>query len=147
MKLGVRFLAIVVTIAMSLIASGYALKFLFKAEPLVGQVDNFPSANGQWVATLEEVDNGLGFGQGMLYDEVHIHHPDERIADHGDDDKSAIFYANSMGKSGKRPQIKWIDSTHLLITYSPATIDGGTPGKALKEFHGILIDYDTGSLK
>jgi hypothetical protein len=143
MMFGGRFLIIGSIVVVLLAASGYALKSWLKAEPLVGQVNDFPSPDRKWVATLEEVDNGLGFGQGMLYDEVHIHHSNEKISDHGDDDRSAVFYANSMGAPDKRPQIKWIDSAHLLIIYAPSRIEGGAPGKALKEFHGIRIDYDT----
>lgn len=32
---------------------------------IVGKHIDFASPNGNWIATLEEVDNGLGFGQGM----------------------------------------------------------------------------------
>jgi hypothetical protein len=142
MNLRVRFLAIGGTIAVISLASGFALKSFLIAEPLAGQVDDYPSPDLRWVATLEEVDNGAGFGLGMLYDEVHIHHPDEKITDHIDD-RSVIFCANATGDSRKRPQIKWIDSTHLLITYDPARIDGRSPEHALREFHGIGISYDT----
>lgn len=142
MKLVRRSFIIGVTIAL-VAGSGYALKYYLKAEPLLGQVDDFPSPDNRVIATLEELDNGMGFGQGMLYDEIHIHRLGEKIADHGDNDKSAIFYANSMGRqSDEKPKIKWIDSSHLLIIYSPRRIDGATPGKAIKEYGGIKISYD-----
>lgn len=136
-----------VTIAL-IVASGYALRYFLKAEPLLGQVDDFPSPDDRVIATLEELDNGLGFGQGMLHDEIHIHRPSEKIADHGDDDKSVIFYANSMGRqSDAKPKIKWIDSSHLLIVYSPGRIDGGTPGKAINEYGNIQISYNPESIQ
>lgn len=147
MKSGIRFMAAVVAIVLLFLVSAFGLRYLLKAEPVVGQVDNFSSSDKQWVATLEEVDNGLGFGLGMLYDEVHIHRPNEKISDHGDDGNSVIFYVSSMGKVGDRPKIKWLDSTHLLISYYPATIEGGKPGKALRKFQGIFIEYETASLK
>lgn len=147
MKLGVRFLVMGAAISVLLLASGYRFITTFKTEPLLGQVKDFPSPDKRWVATVEAVDNGLGFGLGMLYDEVHIHHPDEKIENHGDDDRSTIFIANAVGESAKGPQIKWIDSTHLLITYDPARIEGSEPGKALKGFREIGINYHTESFK
>lgn len=142
MKFGRRLLLVGSVVTLIAVSGGYTIRNSFKAEPLIGYVNNFPSEDNQWIATLEEVDNGLGFGQGMLYDEIHIHHPGEVIADHGENDRSAIFYANSMGRqSDERPQIQWIDSTHLLITYSPSRIEGGMPGKALKLYGGIHVSY------
>jgi hypothetical protein len=136
------------TIAFLIVVGGYSLRHALKAEPLLGQVEDFSSPDHRLVATLEELDNGLGFGHGMLYDEIHIHRVDERVADHGDDDRSAIFYANSMGRqTDEKPKIKWIDSSHLLIVYSPGRIDGGTPGKAIKEYDGIQITYSSGPVK
>ena len=41
-----------------------------------------PSPDGQSVAIVESVDNGLGFGQGMLYDEVHVGPTDHRTVGH-----------------------------------------------------------------
>jgi len=136
------------TIALLIVVGGYSLRHALKAEPLLGQVEDFSSPDHRLVATLEELDNGLGFGQGMLYDEIHIHRPDERVSDHGDDDRSAIFYANSMGRqTDEKPKIKWIDSSHLLIVYSPGRIDGGMPGKAIQEYDGIQITYSSGPEK
>lgn len=95
-----RFSFLAITIAVIFLASGFALKSLLIAEPLVRKVDDRPFPDRRWVATLEEVDNGAGFGIGMLYDEVHIHHPDETITYHIDD-KSVIFCANGTGDSVK----------------------------------------------
>jgi hypothetical protein len=125
-----------------LVASLYAFHNSADGQPIIGKHVDLASPNGSWIATLEEVDNGLGFGQGMLYDEIHIRRPGEKISDHGDEDRSAVFYANSMGaQSEVRPQIKWIDSTHILISFSPSRIEGGIPGKMLKEYGGIQISY------
>ncbi|MFS2007307.1 hypothetical protein ACEN9F_27205 [Duganella sp. CT11-25] len=141
MRLVRRRFMIAGTIAL-LVVSGYTLRNYLKAEPLLGQVEDFSSPDNRLVATLEELDNGLGFGQGMLYDEIHIHRPDEIIADHDDDDRSAIFYANSMGRqSAEKPKIKWVDSSHLLIVYSSQRINGGAPGKTIEEYRGIRISY------
>lgn len=117
---------------------------LADGRPIIVKHVDLPSPNGSWIATLEEVDNGLGFGLGMLYDEVHIRRHGEKISDHGDEDRSAVFYANSFGAHSEvRPQIKWIDSTHILISFSPSRIEGEIPGKMLKEFGDIQISYTT----
>jgi hypothetical protein len=149
-KFGIRFFAVGAAIALVVFVSlRYVLDSWFEDDgrPLVGKIIDYSSPDMQWIATLEEVDNGLGFGQGMLYDEVHIRHPDERILEHGNDAKSAVFYADAMGKSSTRPRIKWIDSTHLLITYSPARLESTGPGRVLGKFHGIAIAYVTDSPK
>src|SRR5262245_12473292 len=44
----------------------------------------YKSPNAKWVATLEEVDNGLGFGLGAVYDEVHLTEQREAIGRPGD---------------------------------------------------------------
>lgn len=61
-----------------------------EAEPIVGQVDQFPAPDGDWIATLELVDNGLGFGQGMLYDEVHVHRRGTPVTTHGNPSDSSV---------------------------------------------------------
>ncbi|MES2115833.1 MAG: hypothetical protein V4578_11820 [Pseudomonadota bacterium] len=148
MRIARRRFIIAGTIALLIVVGGYTLRYALKTKPLLGQVEDFSSPDNRLVATLEDLDNGLGFGQGMLYDEIHIHRPDERVADHGDDDRSAIFYANSMGRqTDEKPKIKWIDASHLLIVYSPRRIDGGTPGKAIKEYDGIQITYSPEPIK
>lgn len=78
---------------------------------MVGHATRYPSPDSKWVATLEEVDNELGFGQGMLYDEFHLQLANEKILGHGDADSSAIFYADSMGKQDTLvPRLHWIDT-------------------------------------
>lgn len=98
------------------------------------------SPNGDWVATLETVDNGLGFGQGMLYDEIHVRRPNEEISNHGDPAESAIFYINAIGNAGKPPLLNWRDAEHLVISYDKARSQDKRPGKCLTHFHGISIE-------
>ena len=40
--------------------------------PVVQNSSDVTSPDLQWTATLELVDNNLGWGQGLLYDEIHL---------------------------------------------------------------------------
>jgi hypothetical protein len=109
--------------------------------PIVVTRLDLESPNKDWIATLETVDNGLGFGQGMLYDEVHVRRPKETIVSHGDRAESAVFYIDAMQSSGERPHITWRDATHLVVGYDRSRSSEGRPGKSITNFHGISIEY------
>jgi hypothetical protein len=127
---------------LSLIVAGkYLLDQLGDGQPMVGECIDVSSPNGSWIATLEVVDNGLGFGQGALYDEVHLRRPNETISSHGDRAESAIFYIDAMGHSNERPRLNWRDATHLVIGYDSKASESGRPGKHITSFHGVSIEY------
>jgi hypothetical protein len=106
------------------------------------EIGRFIPPNGDWVATLEEVDNGLGFGQGMLYHEVHLRRPNETISSHGDRAESAVFIIDAMGNLRERPRLSWRDATHLVIGYDSKISESGSPGKRITSFHGMSIEYE-----
>lgn len=148
MKIRFRFLAIGIFIALIFLSWIFVRNIFVNDSSIVLNSEDFPSPDRQWIVTLEDIDNGLGFGQGMLYDEIHVRRPGEKIAGHGDAGKSVVFYANSGGlRDGKAPQIRWKDSAHILISYDPERIEGHTPGKARKELRGISIEYRIDSSK
>jgi hypothetical protein len=131
-----------VAISLSLVVAGwYAFQQSDDGQPIVGRHFDLKSSDGNWIVTLEELDNGLGFGQGMLYDEVHIRRPNETIASHGNGSESAVSYIDSMGNPGDRPSLSWLDATHLVIVYDSNTSVGGGPGKSIISFRGISIEY------
>ena len=109
--------------------------------PIVGECVDVSSPNGSWIAALEKVDNGLGFGQGMLYHEVHLRRPNETISSHGDRAESAVFYIDAMGASRESPRLNWRDATHLVIAYDSKISQSGGAGKRIASFHGISIEY------
>jgi len=109
--------------------------------PIVGTSVDVSSPDGSWIATLEVVDNGLGFGQGALYDEVHLRRPIETISSHGERADSAVFYIDAMGDSRLRARLNWRDATHLVIGYDSKISASGRPGKHITSFHGISIEY------
>lgn len=97
------------------------------------------SPDSHWSVTLEHVDNGLGFGQGLLYDEVHLSAPNpwRFFWRHGEPDKSVIFYVAAA--DGYLPKVRWIDPQRLLVFY-PAC---NTPGRAVTQLESVSISYET----
>jgi hypothetical protein len=143
MAIGRFVIALGVALCLSLAVAGlYAFHHSDDDRPIVGKHIDLASPDGSWIATLEEVDNGLGFGQGMLYDEVHIRRPNETIPSHGDSAESAVFYIDAMGKSSERPSLKWRDAAHLVIGYDSKMSVSGHAGKSLSTFHGISVEYE-----
>jgi hypothetical protein len=87
---------------------------LGKPEPTAGIDFEAASPDGRWIATSETVDNGLGFGMGMMYYEIHVRRPNERIKTHGDADDTTVFYIHT---DGRQPRPTWLDARHLLIEH------------------------------
>ncbi|MEO6279882.1 hypothetical protein [Roseateles sp.] len=106
-------------------------------KPVVGRSQAYPSPDGAFTATLEEVDNGMGFGLGALYDEVHLTRQGEAVGKHGDSGRSVVFYAESAYKVGSEVKITWIDSRHLRVEL------GGEqrPGRAVGQQGDIAIEF------
>jgi hypothetical protein len=142
MTIGRFIIALGAALFLSFVAAGlYALHQFPDGQPMVGECIDVSSPNGSWIATLEVVDNGLGFGQGMLYDEVHLRRPNETLSSHGDRADSAVFYIDAMGGSHERPRLTWRDATHLVIGYDSKISESGRPGKRVTRFHGVSIEY------
>jgi hypothetical protein len=148
MTIGRFIIATGVALAVSFLVAGiYAFNQRDDGRPIVVTRSDLESPNRDWIATLETVDNGLGFGQGMLYDEVHIRRPDETVSSHGDRAESAVFYIDAMGTPGDRPRLTWRDATHLIIGYDKRRSTESRPGKSITTFHGISIEYQPGPEK
>lgn len=142
METGKLIISMGVTLVLCFAGAGvYAFRQAGDDQPIVGRHFDLASPNGDWIATSEEVDNGLGFGQGMLYHEVHVRRPNTSISSHGDRAESAIFYVSSMGANGELPSLSWRDATHLVVGYDSKTSAGERPGKSMTSFHGISIEY------
>ena len=105
--------------------------------PIVTQSQEFPSPDGAYIATLELVDNGLGFGQGALYDEVHVRHRGESIGEHGDPGGSVVFYAESTYQGNSDISLTWLDGRHLRVEFERRQ----RPGRALKALSGVAIEF------
>jgi len=108
-----------------------------KDKPSVIKSLRYQSPDGKWEAVLERVDNGLGFGLGALYDEVHLVESGKSISQHGDTCSNVLFYRNSSEDSEITTQVTWLDSKHLQIKY-PAN---PKPGRALTEYHSFSVNF------
>ena len=108
-----------------------------EAGPSVISSEQVKSPDRKMVATIEEIDNGLGFGQGMIYHEVHVTRVGEKWSGFGDHDPSVAFYMpNDL--DDKKVEVEWIGSDRLLIRYGAKD----TPGLKLRSLAGIEIQYD-----
>jgi hypothetical protein len=114
---------------------------LSACHPSVQDSTDLPSPDSRWIATLQHVDNGLGFGQGALYDEVHLSRSNAwRIFwRHGEPDKSVIFYVESANSPSDTTKLRWIDTRNLTIAYPK----GAMPGRHLDQYKDITITYQT----
>jgi hypothetical protein len=114
---------------------------LSACHPVVENSSDRLSPDFRWTATLELVDNGLGFGQGMLFDEVHVSHPHawRFLWGHGEPDKSVVFYVYSDDTPRHKPVLRWADAHHLVIQYSGQY----EPGRQLTRFSEVTITYKT----
>ena len=59
--------------------------------PIVLESHRVPSPDNAVEAIVERVDNGLGFGQGAVYDEVHVQRARTAVTEHGDRSDSVVF--------------------------------------------------------
>lgn len=108
-----------------------------KATPVVVESHQLSNPSGTLVATVEVVDNGLGFGQGALYDEIHISPPGSSVFRHGDPDSSVAFYAESTSEKGHPPTVAWASNGSLHVTLDPLT----KPGRQKSSLNGVSIEY------
>jgi hypothetical protein len=118
------------------LVAGFLLWLWLRPTPVVVQSWSYASPDGQWQATLEEIDNGLGMGLGVLYDEVHVHKPGPVTTGHGDSDRSVIFYVDSEAVGP--PLVQWTGNRHLSIVYQNGPHE---PGKKLDRIADVAIEY------
>jgi hypothetical protein len=105
--------------------------------PVVLESRRVPSPDKTLEAIVERVDNGLGFGQGALYDEVHVLRAGSPVLEHGDPGGSVLFYVMQDTNTDVPVTASWIGPRRLVITY-----DGRrTPGRIVRQFGDISVDY------
>jgi hypothetical protein len=106
-------------------------------KPIVLTSSRLPSPDGQSVAIVESVDNGLGFGQGMLYDEVHVGPMDLRTVGHFDFDAYVVFYAARESITASAPTVSWVDANHVRIAYDASQ----SPTRPFDRIGRIRVEY------
>jgi hypothetical protein len=106
--------------------------------PIVLESSRVPAPDSDWVATVERVDNGLGFGQGALYDEIHVAKAGTEIDNHGDPSHSGIFYVMEETDADLRATASWAGPRRLVISYDARR----SPGRMLRQAGDVTIDYE-----
>ncbi len=89
------------------------------------------------MATLEEVDNGLGLGQGAIHEEVHVSRPGKALGKHGDEGESVVFYAESTYENGRGVNLRWVADRRLRVEYDSKQ----NPGRRIEHLGGVDIEY------
>jgi hypothetical protein len=134
-----------VTLIASLAGSGIFLSACSDGVPHVVTSAQYRSPDSRWEAVLERVDNGLGFGQGLMYSELHIHAPNQLISDHGGTASTVVFYLEETYTTTWvpiEPSVEWTGANRLLVKYP----DLYMPGKMQTSFVDITIEYQTTSV-
>jgi len=105
--------------------------------PSVVHSIKFPSPDASWVAEVEIVDNGLGFGLGRLYEEIHVVRQGESVGNHGDPGASVVFYMEKSDFEHDEVTLHWMDSQRLRVVY------GGPekPGVMRTHHAQVAIEY------
>jgi hypothetical protein len=86
---------------------------------------------------VEQVDNGLGFGQVAVYDEIHVVLRGTPVLIHGDRSNSVLFYVMEETDTDIRATASWRGPRQLVITY-----DGRrTPGHVDRRLGDVAVDY------
>jgi len=105
--------------------------------PIVLDSERAPSPDNILDAIVERVDNGMGFGQGAVYNEIHVLMRGSSVLVHGDASVSVVFCAEEEINVDNRVTAHWVSARHLVINYDPRRFCG----IRAKRFGDILIDY------
>jgi hypothetical protein len=105
--------------------------------PVVISQSRSVSPDGRNDLVVEKVDNSLGFGQGLVYYEVHVVGHLRVVPDHGNKSRSCVFYVAEETDSDIPTLAGWIAPDQIVITY-----DGRrNPGKSESSIGLILVQY------
>ena len=103
--------------------------------PIVLSSSSVASPDARWEATLEEVDNGLGFGQGRAFFELHIQDKGAKVVRRCDESVSCVFCLEET--SDDKPTIEWTGPRHLTVKYRAAT----APLRQAPRYMDVQIEY------
>lgn len=105
--------------------------------PIALTVATLPDREGRHVATVEEVDTGLGFGLGQLNCEVHVGRQGEPETRHGDDSPTVVFYT-PCNDARAYARAEWTGLRELTIRFR-ASDQGGGP--RVGQVDDIVVRY------
>ena len=128
-----------IALATSVVAFGSMLGLAGCSDgtPRVVTSHEYPNPSGSLVATVEVLDNGLGFGAGMLYNEIHIAASGERSFVHGNPAPTVVYYCESTSEEDLPPEVKWLKDDQLLVTLAPR----GCPARQRTAIPSVFVKY------
>jgi len=106
-------------------------------EPIVLSVKRINSPDGRTSAVIEELDNGLGFGLGALYQELHVVGATEVPRSHGERSRTVVFYVNTSEYRGSPIEAIWLSAKQLQVKYGKSL----KPGRQDRRLGGVTIEY------
>ena len=103
----------------ALSAISWALAGCSDGVPTVLESETVVSPGSQAIAVVELIDNGLGFGQGLAYSEIHVGPASFKVSSHLErtPDSTLAFLAPLYGDDFSRSSVKWMDDQNLVVTY------------------------------
>jgi len=122
-------LTVVLVIALALVACSDS--------PVVENSQTVVSPDGEFVATLETIDNGLGFGLGREYEEVHLSRRGAGFQGHGASGSTVAFYVEASERPHVPLSVRWLSSRELEVSFDSPT----NPGRSLAFVDGISLRY------
>lgn len=103
-------------------------------QPIVLETTRIASPDSRWEAILEKVDNGLGFGQGMVFDEIHVQSMGSPVVYHGSESVGLVFYAEALSGS---PTVRWVGEQRLEVAHSASV----KPTRQVQRLMDVEIEY------
>jgi hypothetical protein len=107
--------------------------------PEVLESQRVASPDGTFDAVVERLDTGVGFGQDLAFDEVHVVKRGAPVREHQDDSHSVVF---RIWETEVEPRLSasWVGPKRLMITY-----DGRVDLKYLEyvvcRFDEVSVEY------
>jgi hypothetical protein len=104
--------------------------------PFVLSSSSVRSPDAKWEATLEKVDNGLGFGQGQAFFELHIQDLGATVVRRCQESVSCVFQIEEISHN-EEPTIEWTGPRQVTVKYRSSS----TPIRQVPRYMDVQIEY------
>jgi hypothetical protein len=105
--------------------------------PAIEKSRRVPSPDGTLDAVVERLNTGVGFGQDLAFDEVHVVQRGASVREHRDHSGSVVFRVWETEVNAPRLDASWAGPKHLVITYDSRVL----LEYAVCHFDEVSVDY------